>query len=664
MSYYVYGGKITYKDYLAAKEFTRQVTTSIRGAGYQIALDVSRKTLAVIASTEGLARDQIQTGESVDNMKGDPGAEKFARLYYHYEESSRGHEKLDPKFHWGFCQVMVRIGKMNDSLADLLKNARTSAETAAYEQYEIACYAFDRELYAECLESLNKAINGDHTSPGYKLGWRFYQMKGIIQLGFVDGDMALMDLAAAEQSFLLAARYARADYPVHTGYAMLCAGWAAYCRGELSDALLHAELAMAIHPGLGEAFFLAAKIYMALDQVDQGLVILNKAIDLDRLFVLKAAADGDFQKNDDRLRGFLDDLRKEKYQQTVAAVTKAVDKITQMTEHSTDPRRNRAVSMSKRFLSEGEHWTLMDLMGIRGLADSIEAILNIPKDQVDGLAGKDVSAKPEAGEARVGEDGSRTRLTVDEGRPPGKAAVDRQTKTGPVTETRYSVGEVGPDARQVIDGMEFCSIPAGTFMMGKGVDKHQTTLTLDYLIGKYPVTQAQWEAIVGNNPSHFKGADHPVENVSWEECRVFIERINHLSEGRRFRFPTEAEWEYACRAGSTSLYVFGDDERLLDEYAWYYKNSGNKTHPVGKKKPNAWELYDMLGNVWEWCHDWYGDYPVGDVTDPTGPVSGINRVIRGGSWNNLAKYCRAENRNYIHPNDRLDRLGLRLVVHL
>ncbi|MBP5320757.1 MAG: formylglycine-generating enzyme family protein, partial [Kiritimatiellae bacterium] len=156
------------------------------------------------------------------------------------------------------------------------------------------------------------------------------------------------------------------------------------------------------------------------------------------------------------------------------------------------------------------------------------------------------------------------------------------------------------------------------------------------------------------NPSRYKGDNLPVEQVSWEDCQEFIAKGNK-ELGLEFRLPTEAEWEYACRAGTTGAY---GGTGGLDEMGWYSNNSGSKTHSVGQKKPNAWGLYDMHGNVWEWCADWYDDYPPGSVTDPTGPAFGGNRVLRGGGWCNLALHCRSAYRLRDLPGGRY---GFRLV---
>jgi len=141
------------------------------------------------------------------------------------------------------------------------------------------------------------------------------------------------------------------------------------------------------------------------------------------------------------------------------------------------------------------------------------------------------------------------------------------------------------------------------------------------------------------NPSHFKGSSRPVESVSWEDVRQFLSALNEKKDGYRYRLPTEAEWEYAARAGATGGYA-----ENLDAVAWYQANAGGETHPVGQKKPNAWGLYDMLGNVWEWCADWYGAYPATLVIDPSGPSQGTERVVRGGSWVSVARYLSATSR--------------------
>jgi formylglycine-generating enzyme required for sulfatase activity len=179
---------------------------------------------------------------------------------------------------------------------------------------------------------------------------------------------------------------------------------------------------------------------------------------------------------------------------------------------------------------------------------------------------------------------------------------------------------------------------------------HEVVITKSFYLGVYEVTQSEWQKLMGSNPSHFKGAPLPVEKVSWNDTQDF------LGQSKGLRLPTEGEWEYACRAGTTGS-RYGD----LGQVAWYDGNSGRTTHAVGGKQPNGFGLHDMLGNVWEWCSDWYGAYPVGSQVDPSGPSSGENRVCRGGSWGNTGRYCRASYRLNLAPAGRYNFLGFRVA---
>jgi formylglycine-generating enzyme required for sulfatase activity len=211
--------------------------------------------------------------------------------------------------------------------------------------------------------------------------------------------------------------------------------------------------------------------------------------------------------------------------------------------------------------------------------------------------------------------------------------------------------------------MEFVLIPAGTYSMGAQDARQwrQVTISQPFYLGKYPVTQAQWMTIMGTNPSRFPGEDHPVESISWDDVQVFIRMLNAREGGGKYRLPTEAEWEYAARAGATTAYCFGSDARLLDAYAWYAANARGTTHPVGQRQPNAWGLYDMHGNVWEWVQDWYGTYPEAPARDPQGPATGSHRLRRGGGWHSDAHECGAAYRSTIKAGDCYSTLGFRLL---
>ena len=216
--------------------------------------------------------------------------------------------------------------------------------------------------------------------------------------------------------------------------------------------------------------------------------------------------------------------------------------------------------------------------------------------------------------------------------------------------------------------LEMVLIPAGKFVMGSPKDEkdrdsdevqHEVTITKPFYMGKYEVTQEQWEGVIGNNPSDKKGAKLPVTDVSWDDCQEFIKKLNEKTKGG-YRLPTEAEWEYSCRAGTKTAYSFGAN--ITPKNANYDGSKIDKPVKVGSYKANAFGLYDMHGNVWEWCEDWYGKYPKDSVTDPKGPNSGEYRVLRGGSFYGYARLTRSANRvNSGSPDDRDFNLGFRLV---
>ncbi len=217
--------------------------------------------------------------------------------------------------------------------------------------------------------------------------------------------------------------------------------------------------------------------------------------------------------------------------------------------------------------------------------------------------------------------------------------------------------------------LEMHAIPGGEFMMGSPEKRgysdefpqHKITISPLY-IGRYPVTQKQYRAVMRTNPSSHLEDSHPVETVTWDDAVEFCRRLT-IATGRIYRLPTEAEWEYACRAGSMTLYNYGDDEDLLNQYGWSLTNAGNHTHPVGEKKPNGWGLCDMHGNVWEWCLDWYDQmyYLQSPNVNPNGPTKGTSRVLRGGSRKSLPNYCRSATRSNHQPDQRDPLVGFRVV---
>ncbi len=254
------------------------------------------------------------------------------------------------------------------------------------------------------------------------------------------------------------------------------------------------------------------------------------------------------------------------------------------------------------------------------------------------------------------------------------------------TQTPPSVTEPGPpatpaptptpvpmppkeDYAETAEGIsvEMVWIPGGAFQMGspaseegRGLDEGPLgDVALDgFWLAKYEATQQQYEAIMGEAPSHFKGPDRPVESVTWTEAAAFCEALSSLT-GRPYTLPTEAQWEYACRAGSQSRFCSGDSESGIDDYAWHESNAGEETHPVGAKKANNFGLHDMHGNVWEWCADWYDMYS----KDSQSAQSGEDRVLRGSSWSYDPIFCRSANRGKHAPDDSTYHFGFRVALN-
>ena len=250
-------------------------------------------------------------------------------------------------------------------------------------------------------------------------------------------------------------------------------------------------------------------------------------------------------------------------------------------------------------------------------------------------------------------------------------SLDSQQST-PQTHPTVSDNTISIPVKDGIN-IDMVRVEAGTFTMGatpemKNPDNdekptHRVTLTNDYYIGKYEVTQALWQMVMGNNPSEFKGDNLPVETVSWYDCQEFISKLNRIT-GKMFRLPTEAEWEYAARGGNKSRGYQYSGSNNLSDVAWYGNNSGDETHAVGTKQPNELGIYDMSGNVDEWCQDWKGAYSSSSQVNPTGANSGSSRVIRGGSWDasDWGWGCRSSYRSCTLPGNRYYGFGLRLVL--
>lgn len=295
MSNYVFGTSLSYRDYLQAKSFER----SLKG-------EISSAAKSIIASNEELQRENISVLQSLSSSV----AGGFEDISIELGEVSAGIRELNATFQWGFSELLTEAGRMNDSLQELVRLAKTPAQTWAYEQFEIARDADRKGLFEEAIEYLDRAINGYGGQTGYKLEYRFHFLRGRIRLGgFRNYSKEIVDPEEAEQSFLSAARYAAQDAPKEAARALLAAGWAAYSRGEMTSGQNYTQQAISFDPTLAEAHFQLAKILMHVNNPDQALPPLQNAIELDRGYTIKAAADGDFRPYETPLLNLFDKLR-------------------------------------------------------------------------------------------------------------------------------------------------------------------------------------------------------------------------------------------------------------------------------------------------------------------------------------------------------------------
>ena len=300
MGTYAHGSNISYADYLTAESLARDVANSAERAGRRVSLEISRSTRTLVASQEALARH----GFAEVQARVDEG---FDRIETRLDDVGLKLDELGATFQWGFSEILAQMDRMNGTLVELLAVARTPITTAASELFGIARDAFRRRLYPEALAAVDGAI------AKYAIEWRFHHFRGVLCLGFARCDRALVDLAAAESSFLAAARYARTDSPIDAGFSMLLAGRAAYCRGAFREAEKHTEEATKLLPKAGEAYFQRAKIQMASEIYcfPLGVAYLRRAVSIDPVYLLRAAADPDFTRHGEKFEAALVDWKKE-----------------------------------------------------------------------------------------------------------------------------------------------------------------------------------------------------------------------------------------------------------------------------------------------------------------------------------------------------------------
>ena len=676
------------RTYLSRRAVLDEQLAGIQGAASAICSGISTQTFDVLGSIDSLT--------SV--LSDDIGALSAGI------ESGLGH--VAGILESGFSGLLRRSDEIKQELQRLVELVELEEQRKAMENFRYAVFALNRGLWDEAREYVTAAIEGDGHSKGYKLDWHFHWVKGELLLGSpARHDWPGIDPVEAEQAFLLASRYARADASQEAAKALLMASVAAYAQShddpaKLEDMRRHADGAHALDRKLSEAAFQVAKAHMALDDPEAAWPVLKTAIDEDFRFAIRAAEDPDHRRHEPELNGFFEALRGEKAREVTERARAAFASIEPFAGKSDDFAAHEAVSRMREVAAgSAARWPLIELLvygASRLQADQDAAAREIEHRQSTLHMEKRVETdrcqeQVEVDEPYVAEESYYEDVVVKPGGWFRKPVVERVARTRQVKRTRKvtkTVERVREQERLVaVDGFgnvvrsaragAMMQLPAGRFAMGEDSDRHEVAITRPFLIGATPLTQGEYEAVIGENPSRFKGPGRPVENVSWLDAVRFcneLSRATGLDEAyvvdgdevrwkgwasNGYRLPTEAEWEYACRAGSTA-----ERYGVLEDIAWYDKNSGGETHPVRRKKPNAWGLYDTLGNVWEWCWDWYGEYPKGGCKDPVGPASGSARVRRGGSWGRGAGGARAAYRFRWNPDYRYGNHGLRLARSL
>ena len=613
--------------------------------------------------------------------------------------------RLSAAFTWSRGEVLASMGGMLVPTDELMADARSQAQSEAVQLFQVAREAFLERYFTESLEALNGALNtGSSLNAAGRLVWRIHLLRALVLLGSVDNtDPQIINPPQAEQSFLMAARYARSDYPLDAARALLGAGWAAYVQenGEanyrMRAAMTYTDEAHDLDSDLAEAQFQSAKFRMALGETDPALHSLRWLPVKERVMLLKASADGDFKRYIGKLEGFLSALREEqltKIQSEVSPVASRIRKwMGDCPELAETPAAQRLVDMAEGAPDRG----LLDVHRYFGFGyredheqlknSFFEARRIVTQEWVEAAAESDSADKARELATSFDESGALAEPLQSGNQTREQQTHERRCREEPEYQFLNGLGEViityrgTPGSRkqfQLPPGNAATIwaarwIPPGRFSMGSSLFEsdresdevlHRVTLTDGFFFSETPCTQAQWSLLMPHNPSKFRGANLPVEQVSWEDAREFARKLTEfhhqqglISAGWSWDLPTEAQWEYACRVRKS-----GEFHGPIDSVAWYQLNSQKRTHPVGTRQPNDWGLQDMHGNVAKWCLDWYGQYPFEAVNHPVGPPFGTFRVYRGGGWSDAARCCRSAYRGRSVPDFRSSNIGFSLVL--
>ena len=656
----------------------------------QILLDLPDRHRQLLGSDAALERDGYALAGRSQEAAG------CLAIGYALAPAPGGMAELGADFHWGAVHVLFALAEIQVDLFQLTLDEERREWLDAWQRYDQARDAAAAGHYARCAAQLDGVfkLEGEHDDLHH---WRAHFLGGVLRLGFVGGDLRLIDLGAAERHFATAARHGRAESPGAAAQALTAAAFTALLQGVLGRARGYVDAALMLDGELAEALLLDARVRWLEADEDGAWSSLARAIVLDRGYAVRAASPGERVGTPDGFGHFVGELARDLWNRGVMRVSESLARLDFLREHVgavEDPRLTRLVA----FVESGRSWPLYDLLqAIAERDETVDAVL-MQADEVRVVV-SELGSGPlvEVEEVHTSLEPYRERVVTKKKTGPlrfSKEEVEWVTKTRTREHKRKVRKQLDVLRAAVFDGAgrvladcELLAMPAGRFLMGSLADepgraedelRHEVELTRSFYVARTPVTQALWRAVMGNAPSYFLGDNLPVDQVSWIDAVVFCNRLSELegldecydiaADGAvlrsldtvGYRLPTEAEWEHACRAGTTTRFGFGYG--LSTDLANYARKHGATSTSVGTFPPNDWGLYDMHGNVWEWVTDGWAPYTSAAVSDPMINADDDLRTMRGGSWASEAIACRSASRTRFSMWTRRNNAGFRLCM--
>ncbi|MEZ4269522.1 MAG: SUMF1/EgtB/PvdO family nonheme iron enzyme [Myxococcota bacterium] len=593
---------------------------------------------------------------------------------------------------WELAGGLVATRALSDSLAGELGSELTPGQVRAFAHFESARGAFEAGAFLVAFAELRHgmAIKGEVL--GQMAEWRFCFLLGLLRLGFAGGQAALIELATADKAFAKAAKFAEVARPELAAQALAAAAFACLRQDLPGQALERLAAARDLGPLLPEALYLEALAHADLLDEEQASIALGEAVMRDRGYALRAMGDAERFGGVDAVAATLAALAHDLWQQTrpmVAATLELSRGHAQVDEGE--------LALLEAYLEKGQGWPVYDVLFALGERAELHERLTAPPPPTTRRRAR--SRVGDGGVIEVDEpfrshERYREKVVVK------PATIFTKEQTGWVVNTREIVHMrrvqrrvlrretvVGSQEEGVVAGIVMLAVEPTSYVMGSLADeegraddegRREVIISRGFFLGETPVTQAQWQAVLGEPVSFFVGPDRPVEQVSWFDAVRFCNALSlleglpeayHLLTGEArwldptgpgYRLPTEAEWELACRAGTTTAYATGDS--LAPTQANFERRHGPASTPVGSFPPNPWGFHDMHGNVWEWCFDAYDAAGPPEQVDPVGQGEGASRAARGGSWASGAAACRSSARAQLGPWDRKSSVGFRLAM--